>query len=378
MKKKKKNNKPLIILVVGLLLFGSLIGFSVYKLINHKNYVLEYKEEFEKNKVAEKEKCEEDIESLKKEIESIENEINTIDTELTSLQRQQTDEFMNSRGFSDKYYAFEDQMNAKRKEQAKKRTEIFEKNKTISDLKSTIWEIDNDFGDYRYENPKIKGINPYVTLVLGIFGCFVTFIVAAFSKLFKTLTSDKSYSEYTEIDESVLSSVDVNDGKLIKKEFYERLEKLLLASSKDNRDVIRKLCTKNMAKNYIDELDLLIKHKQKLVIKDVENIDSKIVEVRRGQHNIIIVVVQKIKLYECTKDTITNEVILGDNKKKQVKAYKLVFVKDYLRNHMMKKCPNCNANIKDITKMSCDYCGTVFDNNNYDWYLESKVIINED
>ena len=42
------------------------------------------------------------------------------------------------------------------------------------------------------------------------------------------------------------------------------------------------------------------------------------------------------------------------------------------------ECPNCGANIKDATKVACDYCGTVFDNSNYDWYLESKVIISED
>ena len=44
MKKRKKNNKPLIILIVGLLISGSLLGFSVYKISENKEYVLKYQE----------------------------------------------------------------------------------------------------------------------------------------------------------------------------------------------------------------------------------------------------------------------------------------------------------------------------------------------
>ena len=48
MKKVKKNNKPIIILIVGLLVFGSLIGFSVFKMNEHKKMVYEHHENFEK------------------------------------------------------------------------------------------------------------------------------------------------------------------------------------------------------------------------------------------------------------------------------------------------------------------------------------------
>lgn len=89
-------------------------------------------------------------------------------------------------------------------------------------------------------------------------------------------------------------------------------------------------------------------------------------------------VVQKIKLYNYTKNVTTNEIVTGDDKNKAEQAFKLVFVKDFVPGHNVKKCPNCGANIKDATKVACDYCGTVFDNSNYDWYLESKVIISED
>lgn len=378
MKKRKKNNKPIIILFVGIVLFGSLIGYSIYGFNEHKKFVIEDRKNFENDIANKKKDCETSISTKQKEIETIENQIDAIDGEITLLQRQKTDEFMNSRGWSDRYYALEDQITAKRKEQTKKREEISQKKKEITKFENTIWEIDNDFDEYKYKQPGFKKGNPYLTLVIGIIGCIITFFAAGISQLIKSISSEKSYSEYNEIDDGILSEIDVNDGKLLKRELYSKLENLLIASSKNDYDIIRKLCTKNMAKSYIDELDLLKKHKQKIFIKDIENDGTKIVSVRKNQHNRVVTIVQKVKLFQYTKNISTNDIIDGYDNKKQVQAFKLVFVKNYEVGHNFKKCPNCGANIKDSTKVDCAYCGTVFDNNNYDWYLESKVIISED
>lgn len=378
MKKRKKNNKPLIILVVGLLVFGSLLGVGFYKLSEHKKFLVEDKKEFDKKIVEEKISCNEKIAQAKKDIEKYELDIEKIDREVTLLQRQKTDEFMNSTGFSKKYYELEDKITAKRKEQTKIRSEISNKRSEITKLENTIWKIDNEWDSYRYKNPGFQKGNPLLFFSLGSLGLVVTFISAGCSLLVKKVSSEKSYSEHNEIDEGVLSEIDVNEGMLIKKELFEKTKQLLLASSKDDKDTIRKLCTKNMAKSYIDEIELLKKHKQKLVIKDIENVDSKIVDVDKDQYNTVIVLVQKVKMYDYTKDVTTNEIIDGNDKKKQEKAFKLVFVKDFGKGHNVKKCPNCGANIKDASKVACDYCGTLFDDSNYDWYLASKVIISED
>lgn len=376
MKKKKKNNKPLIILIIGLLISGSIIFYSIDKIDDYKEFLIEYKENFEKNQTLEKESCETKIAATEKEIETIENGIETIESEITSLERQRTDVFLNG-GFSDKYYAVEDQITAKRKNISAKREEITNKKKEITKLNSTIRKIESNSGEYKYERPKVEGINPYVILVVGIVIAVFTLFISGISLLFKNVMGEKSYSEYDEIDEGILSEIDVKDGKLLKKELFGKLEALLLASAKDDYDTVRKLCTKNMARSYTDEMKLLEKHKQKLVVKDVENVGSKIVDVRKGQHNIIVTIVQKIKLYDYTKDTL-NKIVNGNDKKKQTQAFKLVFVKDYVKDHSVNKCYNCGASIKDSTKVACDYCGTVFDNSNYDWYLESKIVISED
>lgn len=376
MKKRKKNNKPLIILIVGLIISGSIIYYSINKIDDHKVFLKEHYENFEKNKEIEKNKCDEEIATIETAIETIESEIGTIEKEITSLQRQKTDEFMNSRGFSDRYYLLEDQITAKREEISKKQDDIYEKKSEITDLNSTIWEIENDFGDYRY-SPPTNNFSPYIILALGIIAGIITLIVSGMSLLIKKVSGEKSYSEYNEIDEGGLSEIDVKDGKLLKKELFGKLELLLLASCKDDFDTIRELCTKNMAKSYIDEIELLKKHRQKLVIKDITNVSSKIVAVKKDTHNTTVTIVQKVKLYDYTKD-INNDVINGNEKKKQTQAFKLVFIKDFAKDQSVKRCHNCGANVKKVNSVKCDYCGTIFDDGNYDWYLQSKVIISED
>ena len=166
---------------------------------------------------------------------------------------------MNSTGFSKKYYELEDKITAKRKEQTKIRSEISNKRSEITKLENTIWKIDNEWDSYRYKNPGFQKGNPLLFFSLGSLGLVATFISAGCSLLVKKVSSEKSYSEHNEIDEGVLSEIDVNEGMLIKKELFEKTKQLLLASSKDDKDTIRKLCTKNMAKSYIDEIELLKK-----------------------------------------------------------------------------------------------------------------------
>ena len=378
MKKVKKNNKPLITLLVGLLISGLLIGFSVYSFVSYNKYAEKSYVEFLETKEKNLKDCEESIKSKNQEITNKEAEIDAIEREITLLQREKSEEFMNSRGWSDRYYELEDKITDKRKEQTKKRSEITTLRREVTNLESMKVEIEKEYGDYRYEKPIFRGITPFVPLGLGIFGIIITFIASATQKAIKEATRDLSYSEFEEVDEAKLSGIDVNDGVVLKKELSEKVESLLLASSSGDYDTIRKLCTKNMAKSYIDEVELLKKHNKKLFIKDIEFVGSKISNVFKNQNVTKVSFVVKVKMFNYTKSLSTNEIVLGDSKKKMVQAFRLTFVKEFLRGHNVKKCPNCGANVKESSRVDCQYCGTVFDNSNYDWYLESKVIINEE
>ena len=364
MKKVKKNNKPLIILIVGFLVFGSLFGYSIFRVVEHRKFITEDRDAFDKKVSDEKKSCDDIILSNPKVIDELEKE-------MLILQRKQSQFFSEDWGFSDRYYEVATQIKEKQQE-------ISSKRKEISDCKTTLWKIENEFDGYRYKHPGFKKGNPYILLFLSIVGGIVTCICAAFANMSKVLAGEKSFSEYEEINVGTLSQADINDGVLLKKELFSKLQSLLKASSIEDYDTIRKLCTKNMAKSYIDEIELLKKHKQKLVISDVENKGTKIVSAHKTQRNTRVVLVQKIKAFNYTKDVTNNEVINGSDKNKSEQAFKLVFVKDYVTGHSVKQCPNCGASVKDATRVDCQYCGTVFDNSNYDWYLESKVIISEE
>ena len=378
MKKVKKNNKPIITLIVGLLISGLLIGYSLYSYEKFERYAEETYNEFLKTKAENLKNCDNNIKSKNEEIAKKEAEIDAIDREITLLQREKTNEFMNSTGFSDKYYELEDKITDKRKEQTKKRNEISQLKREVSNLNTEKTYIEDEIGDYRYHTPVFSGMTPFIPLGFGCVGVIITLVIAATQKAVKEATRDLCYSEFEEVDEAKLSGIDVNDGVLLKKELSGKLESLLLASSSGDYDTIRKLCTKNMAKSYIDEVDLLKKHNKKLFIKDVEILDSKIVDVYKNQSVTKVSFVVKVKMFNYTKSLSTNEIVLGDSKKKMVQAFRLTFVKEFLRGHNVKKCPNCGANVKESSRVDCQYCGTVFDNSNYDWYLESKVIISEE
>ena len=91
----------------------------------------EYDKFIKEDKIAYKEeqkkKCNEEIAAIKEEISSIEAEMQTLSQEIGSLKAQKSQEFHNSRGFTEKYYSFDVQIDAKENEKDKKQDEIFDK-----------------------------------------------------------------------------------------------------------------------------------------------------------------------------------------------------------------------------------------------------------
>lgn len=341
MNRKKSKLTTFIILVIGLLIGCGLI-FGSLKM-----------NDYNENQAKENDKI------VQQEIKDLETEKEELEKEVVSLESKSHKEFM-SNGFSEEYYSISN--------------ELENKNEEIIEIEGRIFELENDFDDI-FDNHSNKFLSSFL-FILGIFAIIVTLMITGVSFLAGKAFGMRSYNEYDEVDDSMLSFADITNGKVLKKELFERLEKLLLASSKDDREQIRKQCTKNMAKSYIDEIDLLKKHNQKRVIKDIENVDSKIVDARKNQHATTVTLVQKVKLFDYIVDS-NNDVVSGSKTKKQTQAFKLVFVKDQLKNNSVKKCSNCGAVVKEHSSVKCEYCGVLFDDGNYDWYLVSKVKIDE-
>jgi len=326
--KKRSRIITFIILIIGLTIGGGLIFGQV-----------KYNENLEKQEKLEQQ-----------ELEDKEVEMGILKKEINSLRAKKNDEFMKN-GLSEEYYNISG--------------EIEEKQKRINKIDTELFFEDHEFD---FGVPTL--------LILGIIVIIGTFIIAlVYYSVCKGFRA-RTYDEYLDVNDNVLSSADISNSKLLKKELYNKFEKLLVAITNGNSDQIRKLCSKNMANSYIDEVDLLVKHNQKRVIKDIENIDSKIIDARKNQNGTTVTVVQKIKLYDYVVDG-NNEVISGSKRRKDTQACKLVFAKDNHKNTSVKKCPNCGAVVKEHSSVKCEYCGVLFDNGNYDWYLVSNVKIEE-
>lgn len=356
MKFLKKNYKALIIIII---LFGFGIGMLYCKNNAEDKYIKqieEAREEYNKEEVK--------FNSAKDAaIAKYNDEIDKIESELIKLKADNNRIFF-AEGLSENYYA--------------SRKEIDEKEKRVRELNSKIWDIEHNPYSV-FEEPDYDGVSPllYQTLAIlsFVFGGIITIfmiIVNAFNKAFSV-----SYKSSVEVSEAVLSNCDIKNGNVLKKELFEKLDKLLVASTKADYKTIKSLCTPNMAKNYIDEVELLKKHKQIQIIKGVENVDSKIVRITKNHNNTTVTLLQKVELFDYIEDS-TGKIISGNKKKKVEKAYKLVFVKDNVSGKVKGKCPNCGANMKDLTATECEYCGTVIDDKKYDWYLVSKVLIDID
>lgn len=355
---KKKSKIFLIVLVVILLVGG---GVLYYSKTNEKRELKKEEQEVErKEKEAALEKERND------QIKKYQDEMAALNTELASLKAKSNQEFM-AHGFSEEYYIIQNDISAKEDRVRELSSEIFKlKNKQI------VVEDDQD-------DDKSSGLSTFTIVMLGLAGFMIVFVVGSIIFAIRSITraNNLSYSEYKDVDDSVLSEIDIKNAKVLKKELYERFLKVLMAFGEADYKSIKKLCSTNLAKNYIDEAELLKKYNQKNVIKDIENVESKIVKAQRNSQRLTVTLVLKIKLYDYVVDS-SNKVVSGLDKKKQTQAFKLIFVKDNINTNGIKKCPNCGANIEDLTSTKCVYCGSILDDKNYDWHLVSKVVIDKD
>lgn len=349
-----KNNYKFLIIIVILFSFG--FGMLYCKNNAEEKYIRQIEE-------ARKEYNKEEVKfdnAKDATIAKYNDEIDKIESELIKLKADHNKIFF-AEGLSENYYA--------------SRKLIDDKEARIRELKSKIWDIEHRPYSV-FEEPDYDGFSPRGYQILAIFsfviGGFITlimFLVNSFRNI-----GNVSYKSSVEVSKVVLSNCDIKNGNVLKKELFEKLDKLLVASTKEDYKTIKSLCTPNMAKNYIDEIELLKKHKQIQVLKGIENTGSKITRVVKNYNNTTVTLLQKVELFDYIEDS-TGKVISGDKKKKVEQAYKLVFVKDNVSAKVKGKCPNCGANMKDLTATECEYCGTVIDDKKYDWYLVSKVLI---
>lgn len=104
---------------------------------------------------------------------------------------------------------------------------------------------------------------------------------------------------------------------------------------------------------------------------NVKTTSIKNIEIRDNKTIINVDVLSRYMDYFINKDT--GDYVSGENNRRVEKLNHLVFEKVIDNNYdkIARYCPGCGANIDVNSNGKCDYCGTIFNAEDYDWILTS-------
>lgn len=124
--------------------------------------------------------------------------------------------------------------------------------------------------------------------------------------------------------------------------------------------------------NYIDKL---INNKEIQMYDELNVKDTKIINKYEDDNKYIIEVEIISRYMDYVIDEDSSNLIRGNNTSRVEKTNKLVFVKnkDTKEQKMARKCPSCGANISVNTSGKCEYCGSTYNLEDYDFILDEII-----
>ena len=142
-------------------------------------------------------------------------------------------------------------------------------------------------------------------------------------------------------------------------------------------DTIRKLTTDEIYNMYSSQLETLKLKKQRNIMKDIELIDVKIIDIHKENDGITIDAYLNVKCYDYVIKDATGEVTRGTDKSKMNIKYKLSFVKSASNNNTEEKCPNCGAPVDIVSSAVCPYCDSTLVKDAGDYVMSKKVSLGQ-
>ncbi len=125
----------------------------------------------------------------------------------------------------------------------------------------------------------------------------------------------------------------------------------------------------NKYNNYIKDLD----SKNQRQMYDELNVKDTIILNREIKEKEIVNVLIISRYMDYIIDKDTGELITGDDTRRIEKEYHLTFTKklDAKETSIVKKCPTCGNSISVNNSGVCDYCHTIYNQEDYDYVLEN-------
>ena len=129
--------------------------------------------------------------------------------------------------------------------------------------------------------------------------------------------------------------------------------------------------------NKIEEEINNLKNKNQRQIYDEINVKNTYIINRDINENKEVVTVEIISRYmDYIIDIDTGELVSGDDTRRIEKTNILIFEKkiNIKKIGLVRRCPGCGASISVNTSGKCEYCGAIFNQEDYDYILTSITV----
>lgn len=198
------------------------------------------------------------------------------------------------------------------------------------------------------------------------------------SNISSGINSSSNVSNYNDIDAEKIKSIDKDlNISEFKTKVFRTYKDIQTAWMNFDTDTIRKLTTDEIYNMYSSQLETLKLKKQRNIMKDIELIDVKIIDIYKENDVITIDAYLNVRCYDYVIKDATSEVVRGTDKAKMNIKYKLSFVKSASNNKTEEKCPNCGAPVDIVSSAVCPYCDSTLVKDAGDYVMSKKVSLGQ-
>ena len=146
---------------------------------------------------------------------------------------------------------------------------------------------------------------------------------------------------------------------------------LLTSITTDNMPRVKHRVDTNIYYEYTNYVNELNKKNQRQMYDELNVKSSTIINITEDDNNFIITVklISRYMDYIINKDS--KKLIYGNNTSRVEKSNILTFkkIKNAKDESNARKCPGCGANVNTNSNGICEYCGSAYDTQSYDWVL---------
>ena len=147
--------------------------------------------------------------------------------------------------------------------------------------------------------------------------------------------------------------------------------KLFTAIMLDELDTVKHFLSENVYNEYQEKINNLNSKNIRQMYDELNVKTSNIQNIEITAEYFIITVSLTARYMDYLINKDTGDFISGNNTSRIEKHYTLTFTKkrNFLQQNAVRKCPGCGASINVNNNGICDYCGTSYNLEKYDYIL---------